>query len=62
MYKAGYDPNAFVAFFEKVAVGRKEAARNDSEDFLDAPADAGAHQGFAERDRNDSAGSARNTS
>ena len=41
MYKAGYDPNAYVTFFERIQADEKEKAGNDTEVFLDAPADAG---------------------
>ena len=62
MYKAGYDPNAFVAFFEKVSGRREEAARHDSQGFLDASADAGPHRSDAKGNRHDSSRRAKSTS
>ena len=56
MYKAGYDPNSFVSFFEKVAGRREEAAGHHPQGFLDAPADARPHRGDAKRNRHDSSG------
>ncbi len=43
MYKAGYDPNAFVTFFEKILAEEKRQPGHDPEVFLHASAHAGAH-------------------
>jgi len=59
MYKAGYDPNSFVMFFEKNPGRREEAARHDSEDILRPSADTGPHSDDPEGNRDDPAAARR---
>ena len=56
MYKAGYDPELFRRVLRKGSGGRKEAARHDSQGFLDASADAGPHRSDPKGNRHDSSG------
>ena len=51
MYKSGYDPTAFVDFFEKIQTLEKKKPGTFVQGVLHAPHDGCAHQGRAERDR-----------
>ena len=58
MYKAGYDPNAYVTFFERIQADEKRQPGHDSEGLLHAPSDARAHRAHAKRNRDHPAGEA----
>ena len=53
MYKAGYDPTAFVDFFEKIQTMEKKKPGIDFQGFLHPPDDRRPHQGRAGRDPED---------
>jgi len=53
MYKAGYDPQAFVSFFEKNPGAREEETRNNFESFLHTSSDARPNREVAGRDCQD---------
>jgi len=55
MYKAGYDPNAFVAFFEKLEAQEKKEAGNSGESFFHPSANSGSHSKIAGGNYKDSA-------
>ena len=57
MYKAGYDPQAFISFFEKVKTLEKQKQYAGPR-FLDSPAHAGPHSEEPGRDSGDPAASA----
>ncbi len=59
MYKAGYDPNSFVSFFEKVDGTRKEAARLRTKDLRNSSAHARSHRSGTEGNCHDPAGARR---
>ena len=48
MYKAGYDPNAFVSFFEKVAADEKKQPGTIPKIFSTHPPTPDRIEGFAE--------------
>ena len=50
MYKTGYDPQAFVAFFEKLEAKEKEEAWDPGEGFRHPSADARPHREEPGRD------------
>lgn len=43
MYKTGYDPNAFISFFEKIQAQEKQKPGNAGQSLLDSPADSRPH-------------------
>ena len=53
MYKAGYDPNSFVSFFEKVQSDEKKEPGTIPKVFLDASADARSNRSHPEGNRHD---------
>ena len=61
MYKAGYDPQAFVSFFEKIEAKDKKKPGTDREGVCVASADPGPHRKGAGRDQANSAQPSRNT-
>ena len=58
MYKAGYDPQAFIAFFEKVKALEKTETRHAGPGFLHSSAHAGSHSEEPGRDSADPAAAA----
>ncbi len=53
MYKAGYDPNAYITFFERIQADEKRRPGIHPQGFLDASANARAHRGRTEGNRHD---------
>ena len=58
MYRAGYDPSAFVSFFEKIQAMEKKKPGTLGKDFRYASADSGPDREDAGRNSQDSAGEA----
>ncbi len=56
MYKAGYDPNAFVTFFEKIEADEKKHPGTIPKIFSTHPPTPDAHRGFAEGNCHHSSG------
>ena len=50
MYKSGYDPQAFISFFEKVQAQEKKKPGTSGQGFLDPSSDSGPHCQIAGRD------------